>query len=297
MSELKIAKPPIEKVSRTPVVFENEDSGLKLAGIVYRPRAMNEGERLPAVVVGGPMGSVKELTQSLYAQLLAERGYVTMVYDHSYVGSSEGHPRGLEDPEIKGSDIRSAVSFLTALPYADANRVAGIGICGSGVYLPHGVRNDPRVKAVVSVVPFTIMNTVVTASDGELLKMKADYENGGEPARLELIEPGSEGAEYYFDANRGAAANMVMLAAWSQIAWHKFNPVETIKELRVPYLVITSENAFTRQGAEAMYANANEPKEFHIVKNARHFDMYDVEPYVMENLERIQKFFEKYLSD
>ena len=75
MSELKIAKPPIEKVDRTPVVFKNEETGLMLAGIIYRPRNRKEGEKLPAVVIGGPMLSAKELVQSLYGQLLAEQGY------------------------------------------------------------------------------------------------------------------------------------------------------------------------------------------------------------------------------
>lgn len=294
MSELKIARPNIEKVSRTPVVFENEESGLKLAGIIYKPRTMKEGDKLPAVVIGGPMLSVKELVQSLYAQLLAERGYITMVYDNSYVGSSEGNPRGLEDPEIKGSDIRSAVTYLAAQPYVNANRIAGIGVCGSGVYLPNGIRNDARVKAVVSIVPFTIMNTIVTATDEELLKQKEAYENGEEPARLDLVS-GSELVDYYFNTDRGAAANMVNPVSWSQLAWHQFNPIETVKELKAPYLVITAENAFTRQGAEQMYANANEPKELYVVKGAKHSDLYDVEPCVTEALEQIEKFFAKHL--
>ena len=294
MSELKIARPNIEKVSRTPVVFENEESGLKLAGIIYKPRTMKEGDKLPAVVIGGPMLIVKELVQSLYAQLLAERGYITMVYDNSYVGSSEGNPRGLEDPEIKGSDIRSAVTYLAAQPYVNANRIAGIGVCGSGVYLPNGVRNDARVKAVVSIVPFTIMNTIVTATDEELLKQKEAYENGEEPARLDLVS-GSELVDYYFNTDRGAAANMVNPVSWSQLAWHQFNPIETVKELKAPYLVITAENAFTRQGAEQMYANANEPKELYVVKGAKHSDLYDVEPCVTEALEQIEKFFAKHL--
>ncbi|MBQ9633983.1 MAG: alpha/beta hydrolase [Schwartzia sp.] len=294
MSELKIARPNIEKVSRTPVVFENEESGLKLAGIIYKPRTMKEGDKLPAVVIGGPMLSVKELVQSLYAQLLAERGYITMVYDNSYIGSSEGNPRGLEDPEIKGSDIRSAVTYLAAQPYVNANRIAGIGVCGSGVYLPNGVRNDARVKAVVSIVPFTIMNTIVTATDEELLKQKKAYENGEEPARLDLVS-GSELVDYYFNTDRGAAANMVNPVSWSQLAWHQFNPIETVKELKAPYLVITAENAFTRQGAEQMFANANEPKELYVVKGAKHSDLYDVEPCVTEALEQIEKFFAKHL--
>lgn len=294
MSELKVAKPNIEKVDRTPVVFENEETGLKLAGILYRPRNRKEGEKLPAIVIGGPMLSVKELVQSLYGQLLAERGFLTMVYDNSTIGASEGHPRGLEDPEIKAADIRSAVSYLTTVPDVDTKRIAAIGICGSGVYVPHALRNDERIKAVVSIVPFTIMSDVVTAPDDVLLAQKKAYEEGAEPERLDLIA-GSEMTDYYLNTDRGAAANMVNPVSWSQIAWHSFHPTETIKELKAPYMVITSENAFSKAGAEDMYKNANEPKEYHVVKEAKHSEMYDIEKYVMENLELIQNFFNKYL--
>lgn len=291
---MRIAVPPIEKVDRTPVVFKNEESGLMLAGIIYRPRNRKPDEKLPAIVIGGPMLSAKELVQSLYGQILAEKGYLTMVYDNSTIGSSEGHPRGLEDPEIKAADIRSAVSYLTTLADVDTDKIAGLGICGSGVYIPHALRNDGRVKAVISVVPFTVMSFVTTAADDVLLAQKAAYENGEEPERLDLIT-GSELTDYYFNTDRGAAANMVNPVSWSQLSWHKFFPTETIKELKVPYLIITAENAFTKEGAEQMYANANEPKELYVVKNAKHSDMYDIEDYVNENIEQIVKFLGKYL--
>lgn len=295
METKKVAKANIEKVDRIPVVFKNQDSGLTLAGIIYLPCNRKDDEKLPGIILGGPMASVKELTQSLYAQLLAERGYATMVFDHSYVGASEGHPRAYEDPEVKGSDWRSAITFFIAQPMVDADRIAGIGICGSGVYLPCGVKDDTRMKAIVSIVPFTIMNYVKTASDEQLLQMKADYENGAEPERLHMIEEGSEGAAYYYDINRGAAANMVDIIAWSQLSWHNFLPTEIVKQLKVPYMVITAENAFTRPGAEEMFANAPEPKEFHLIKDASHFEMYDIEEYVMQNLEHIVNFMGKHL--
>ena len=127
MATKKIAQAPIERVDRQPVVFQNQDSKLWLAGIVYRPHQRRADEKLPLVIIGGPMASVKELTQSLYAQLLADRGYATMVFDHSFVGSSEGHPRAYEDPEVKGSDWRSAITFAQTLSDIDADRIAGIG--------------------------------------------------------------------------------------------------------------------------------------------------------------------------
>ena len=293
-ASLKFKEAPIERVDRMPVVFENQDSGLKLAGIVFTPRGMDKSKKHPAVIVAGPMYSVKEQTQSLYAMLLAEKGYVTLVYDNSFIGSSEGHPRGLEDPTVKGSDVRSALTFMQTLPYIDTQRIAAMGICGSGTYVPSGLVNDPRVKAVISIVPFTIMNMITTAEDGVLLAEKEKYETTGEAARLDLIK-GSLGEAYYRNPDRGASANYTTAVSWAQIEWHKFTPTEIVKGLHKPYLVITSENSFTRQGSEEMYNNAPGPKEFHLVKEATHFDMYDIEIYVDENMNTVLEFLSKYL--
>jgi fermentation-respiration switch protein FrsA (DUF1100 family) len=292
--ELKIVKAPIEKVDRTPVVFKQQENGFILAGILYRPRNRKPNEKLKAVIVNGPMYSVMEQTQSIYAQFLAEAGYATLVFDHSYIGASEGHPRGYEDPEIKGADTRSAVTFLQSLDFINKDHIGAVGICGSGVYVPNGLRNDTRVKAIVSVVPFIMMTDIKTNTDEELIKMKQNYENGGEVVRLDLIK-GSEGEAYYRNVDRGAAVQACPTPAWSQLAWHKFHPTETVKELKVPYLVIAGEKAFTREGSELMFKNAPEPKFFHLTKGASHFEMYDMEKYVNENIEEILKFFENFL--
>lgn len=293
----KIISRPIEKVNFNPVTFENSENGLKLAGILFTPRDFDKSEQYPAVIVAGPMHSTKELTQSIYAEMLATHGYVALVYDNSTIGSSEGHPRAFEDPALKGSDARSAITYLTTLPYVNKNEIGAVGICGSGSYIPAGLVNDTTVKAIVSIVPFTVMDRIHTATDEQLLKEKAEYESGGDAKRLNLIEPGSEGAAYYMNPERGAAPNYVPCVTWSQLEWHKFHPTEIIKKLHKPYLVITAENAFTRPGAEEMYENAPGPKEFHMVKGASHFEMYDVEPYVLENIDVICNFFNKYMID
>lgn len=294
---LKIISRPIEKVNFNPVVFTNNENGLKLAGILFTPRDFDATKKYPTVIVAGPMYSTKELPQSIYAEMLATHGYVTLVYDNSTIGSSEGHPRAFEDPALKGSDARSAVKYLMGLPYVNKAEIGAVGICGSGSYLPAGLINDNNVRAIVSIVPFTIMDQIHTETDEQLLKDKAEYEAGGEAKRLNLIEPGSEGAAYYLNPERGAAPNYVPCVTWSQLEWHKFHPTEIVKNLHKPYLVITAENAFTRPGAEEMYANAPGPKEFHMVKGASHFEMYDGEPYVLENIGVICDFFNKYMID
>lgn len=291
---LEVSKAPIEKVDRTPVVFTQQENGFVLAGILYRPRTWKQGERLKAIIVGGPMYSVKEQTQSLYAQLLAEAGYATLVFDHSYIGASEGHPRGYEDPEIKGADLRSAVSYLQTLNFVDKDHIGAVGICGSGVYVPNAFRNDKRVKAIASIVPFIMMEDIRTHSDDALLKMKSMFEKGRDVERLDLIK-GSEGEAYYRNPDRGAAVQACPTPAWSQLAWHKFHPTETVKELKVPYLVIAGEKAFTTAGAKKMFENAPEPKFFHLTKGATHFEMYDMDKYVKENVGELLTFFGKYL--
>ena len=291
---LEVSKAPIEKVDRTPVVFTQQENGFVLAGILYRPRTWKQGERLKAIIVGGPMYSVKEQTQSLYAQLLAEAGYATLVFDHSYIGASEGHPRGYEDPEIKSADLRSAVSYLQTLNFVDKDHIGAVGICGSGVYVPNAFRNDKRVKAIASIVPFIMMEDIRTHSDDALLKMKSMFEKGGDVERLDLIK-GSEGEAYYRNPDRGAAVQACPTPAWSQLAWHKFHPTETVKELKVPYLVIAGEKAFTTAGAKKMFENAPEPKFFHLTKGATHFEMYDMDKYVKENVGELLTFFGKYL--
>lgn len=294
---LKLIEPelPIESVDRTPVVFENEDSKLKLSGILFQPRNRKAGGKLKAVVVAGPMHSTKEQPQSNYAIMLANDGYAALVYDNSYIGSSEGHPRGLEDPAVKASDLKSAVSYLQTLSFVDKDNIAAIGICGSGSYIPYGAKDDPRVKAVVSIVPFTIMDRIIQTPDSELLKDKEVYEKTGVAKRVNLTA-GSPGEAYYLNAQRGATPNYVNAVSWSALSWKKFHPTQWISELRQPYLVIVGENAFSKNGGLLMYNNAtSEQKELHITKEATHFEMYDGEKYVKENVGVIKEFLDKHL--
>ncbi len=294
MVEIKAIKAPLEEYNSTPVVFDNEDSGLKLAGIVYTPVAMKDDEKLPGLVVQGPMGATKEQTQSLYAELMATKGYVTMVYDYSYLGASQGQPRGFEDPKVKASDIKSAITFLSNYKNVDSEHLGAIGICGSGVYLPLEALNETRLKAIVSVNPFTVIDTVKTAPEEEIQAQKDLYDKTGKATRLDLIEPGSEGAEYYFDYKRGAAVNRVEFVSWSQLDWQKFHPTEIVKDLKQPYLMICGENAFTRPGAEVMFKNAgSKNKKLVIIPKARHFDLYDGADYVPAAIDNIVEFLRK----
>ena len=135
------------------VVFVNKQLGLRLAGLLYIPDNFDLSKNYPAIVVTGPMLSVKEQAQSVYAKNLTAAGYVTLVFDGSYFGESEGQPRGQELPDVKESDIEAAVDYLTSLPYVDSERIGGLGICGSGSYMSVAGVKEPRIKAVTAIVP------------------------------------------------------------------------------------------------------------------------------------------------
>lgn len=111
------------------VVFVNKELNTRMAGLLRLPNGFDLSKDYPAIVLTGPMLSVKEQAQSVYAERLTEAGYVTLVFDGTYFGESEGMPRGQELPEVKESDIESAVDYLCSLPYVDKDRIGGLGIC------------------------------------------------------------------------------------------------------------------------------------------------------------------------
>ena len=294
MASFRVLKAPVDDIAFSPVVFENSESGLRMAGTVFVPRAMKRGEKRPAILVQGPMGATKEQCQSLYAQWLAAKGgYVTMVYDYTYLGASEGLPRGYENPQTKASDIRAALSALSVRPEVDSSTLYAVGICGSGVYLPIAVSEGLPVNAFASVNPFTVIDTIPYDAM-QVARDKEVWESGGAPVRIpDLIEPGSEGAEYYRDAMRGAVPNRVTFISWSQACWAECHPLEIACKIATPALFVLGEKAFTRPGAEEMFARLR-TKEKHlvIISGARHFDMYDGEDYAMPAIDAILDFFQ-----
>ena len=139
--------PESEKVEHTKVRFENR-YGITLAGDLYLPKNI-EG-KLPAIAVSGPFGAVKEQSSGLYAQTMAERGFVTLAFDPSFTGESGGQPRYTASPDINTEDFQSAVDFLCLHDRVDPERVGLIGICGWGGLALNAAAADTRVKATVA---------------------------------------------------------------------------------------------------------------------------------------------------
>lgn len=275
------------------VSFMNNEYSLKIAGILFRPKGTPSDTKLPAIVVCGPMASIKEQTQSKYASKLAALGYTTLVFDFTTFGESEGEPRRYENPDRKASDIKAAVTYLISRDDVDSSRIAGVGICGSGSYMAHAAVQDPRIKLLVSIVPFTVMDSFMVVPFEQAVKDREAYEAGtGEVKYINLMPENSIGAPYYYNDQRGHLPGWSPdVVSWSEESWVDFKPTEEIKNLKVPYLVITSENAFTRQMAVEMFNNAGVTnKGLYSVGLASHFDMYDQDPYVNVTIQQIGIF-------
>ena len=285
------------------VVFLNKATGLRMAGLLRTPSGFDPIKNYPAIVVTGPMLSVKEQAQSVYAERLTEAGYVTLVFDGLYTGESEGSPRGLELPDMKEVDIESAVDYLESLPYVDKDRIGGLGICGSGSYMSVAGVKDARLKAITAVVP--AISDISTSPmmgffkpEEEVRAAKEAYDKGEGGVMYLNFMPRAfdEGAAYYYTArgNRRGYSNKAV--AWSQLELVKYNVPVIMKDMKKPYLVISGENAWSRPSSQEVFdAVPVENKAMVVIEEAGHFDLYDLDPFVSEAFEHILPFFAKNL--
>ena len=308
--------PKNPNVDHQKVEFRNR-YGITLIGDLYTPSDRTTG-RLPAIVVSGPFGAVKEQSSGLYAQTMAERGFLTLAFDPSFTGESGGEPRNVASPDINTEDFSAAVDFLGLQASVDRERIGVIGICGWGGMALNAAAVDKRVKAVATSTMYDMSrvmargyNDSVTpeqrAQTLEQLSRQrwADAEAGAPaygPPSLELTggEPRFvvEYADYY-RTRRGYHPRAVNSGnAWTQTSPLSFMnmPLLTyIAEISPrPVLLIHGEKAHSRYFSETAYAAAAEPKELLIIPGANHIDLYDqldVIPF-----DRLADFFTEHLS-
>lgn len=289
--------PKSEKVDHRKVTFRNR-YGITLAADLYLPKN-RAGGRLAAIVVGGPFGAVKEQSSGLYAQAMAERGFVTLAFDPSYTGESGGEPRNVASPDINTEDFSAAVDFIGLQPYVDRERIGIIGICGWGGMALNAAAVDKRVKAVVTSTMYDMTrvmskgyNDIVTAEQRaqtlEHLGQQRwkDAENGT-PAYGPIFNE-LKGGEPQFLVDYAAfyktPRGFHPRAVNSNGSWTITNPVSFmnmpiltyIAEISPrPILFLHGENAHSRYFSETAYAAAAQPKELVIIKGANHVDLYD----------------------
>ena len=285
------------------VVFLNKKLNLRMAGILRLPESFDLSKNYPAIVLTGPMLSVKEQAQSVYAKRLTEEGFVTLVFDGCYFGESEGTPRGQELPDVKEFDIESAVSYLESLPYVDKERIGGLGICGSGSYMSVAGVKEKRLKAITAVVP-AISNIATSPMMGffkpedEVIEAKKAYDEGKGGLMYLNFMPRAfeEGAAYYYSSRGTHPRWSNQVVAWSQLELIKYNVTNIMKDMKKPYLVISGENAWSKPSSEEIFnAVPHNNKKMVVIPEASHFDMYDLAPFVSEAFEEIIPFFNKNL--
>ncbi|WP_414568711.1 alpha/beta hydrolase [Nostoc sp. CCY 9925] len=139
-----------DNVTMYKVTFKNQYK-MNVAGHLFIPKNLDQSKKYSAIVVGHPMGAVKEQSANVYAANMAERGFVTLSVDLSFWGESQGEPRNAVAPDIYSEDFSAAVDFLGTRPFVDRNRIGIIGICGSGSFVISAAKIDPRMKAIATV--------------------------------------------------------------------------------------------------------------------------------------------------
>lgn len=291
--------PKSDKVDHKKVTFINR-YGITLVADLYAPES-TDGRPIAAIAVSGPFGAVKEQSSGLYAQHLAERGYVTVAFDPSYTGESGGEPRNLASPEINSEDFSAAVDFLGLLPNVDRDRIGIVGICGFGGFGLTAAAVDKRIKAVVTTAMYDISRYMAKGLGDSLTKdQRTDFLTQLSAQRWEDAQNGSfapgprllpesvdadthpvvvEFSDYYRQP-RGFHPNSLNSAgAWTAtnpLSFMNFAQLSNIAEISPrPILLIAGEDAHSRYFTEDAYAAAAEPKELMILEGTNHVDLYD----------------------
>ena len=166
--------PKSNKVNVERVEFKNR-FGITLVGDLYTPKTMNRTDKLPAIAISGPFGAVKEQSSGLYAQTLAERGFITLAFDPSYTGESSGTPRHVAGPDINTEDFSAAVDFLSNYQNVDADKIGILGICGFGGFAINAAAIDTRIKATTAVTMYD-MTRVSARGYNDSVDENARYE-------------------------------------------------------------------------------------------------------------------------
>ncbi|MDF2516722.1 MAG: Fermentation-respiration switch protein FrsA [Sphingobacterium sp.] len=287
------------KVTRQKVTFKNR-YGITISGDLYTPKN-HSSVPLAALAISGPFGAVKEQSSGLYANQMAERGFVALAFDPSYTGESGGEPRAVASPDINTEDFSAAVDYLGIQKNVDRNKIGIIGICGFGGFALNATTVDKRVKAV-AVTSMYDMTRVMSKGYNDALTLEQrtqtleqlgeqrwkDAEAGTfhpgailNPEKLKGDEPQfvKEYHDYYRTPRGFHERSLNSTGAWNATTALSFMnmPILTyIKEISPrPLLIIAGEKAHSRYFSEDAYKAGAEPKELMIIPNAVHVDLYD----------------------
>jgi uncharacterized protein len=310
-----------DKVTLEKVTFKNQYQ-MKVAGNLYTSKNLSRNTTHPAIVVGHPMGAVKEQSANLYATKMAERGFVAMSIDLPFWGESEGQPRNAVAPEIYAEAFSAAVDFLGTRPFVERNRIGGIGVCGSSGFIISAAKIDPRLKAIATVSMYDmgaatrngLRHSQTLEQRKQIIAEAAEQRYvefaGGEtewlnylPLKLtENADPIEREFHDFYRTPRGQyvpkgrpselTQNRALTSEIKFLNFYPFNDIETISPR--PLLFITGDQAHSKEFSEDAYKRAAEPKELFWVPGAGHVDLYDRVNLIP--FDKLQSFFTQYLA-
>ena len=309
--------PKSDKVNHSKITFHNH-YGITLAADLYIPK--NAEGKLPAIAVCGPFGAVKEQVSGLYAQRMAELGFLTIAFDPSFTGESGGQPRYVASPDINTEDFCAAIDYLSTRSDVDPNKIGIIGICGWGGMAVNAAAIDTRIKATVAVTMYDMSRVTANgyfdeadnadARNAMRQKLNAqrteDYKNGSYKLAGGVVDPVPDDApqfvkDYnaYYKTPRGYhKRSLGSNGGWNMTSSLSFLNMPILSyadEIRNAVLLVHGEKAHSRYFSESTFKKLKgDNKELVIVPDASHTDLYD-------NLEKIpfdkiESFFRQYLK-
>lgn len=305
------------KVNIHPVTYKL--NGLDIVANVYTPANYDAGKKYEAIVVAHPNGGVKEQVAGLYAQRLAEKGYITITADAAYQGGSGGYPRHTDKPANRVEDIRGMADFITHYAGVDPEHLGLLGICAGGGYSLKTAQTDKRFKAVATLSMFNsglvrkngLQNSEVDTLQARLLKAtqaRAQEQAGGEiiyggagnPTDEEIAKIPSdlyrEGYEYYYRTHKHP--NSTFLYPLSSILdLVDFDATHNMALINQPLLMMAGDKADTLYMTQDAFAQATgtEQKELYLIKGATHIQTYWKPEYVNQAVDKVTTFYGKYL--
>ncbi len=309
--------PQSGSVAHKKVTFHNR-YGITLAADMYVPKSGKAP--YPAVAVCGPFGAVKEQCSGLYAQTLAERGFLTIAFDPSYTGESGGEPRYVASPDINTEDFQAAVDFLSVCEDVDPERIGIVGICGWGGMALNTAALDTRLKATVAVTMYDMSrvtaNGYFDAEDSEASRYAKrcalnaqrteDYKNGSYLSAGGVVDPLPDGApqfvrDYhdYYKTERGYhPRSLNSNKGWnmtSSLSFLNMPILSYVGEIRSAVMLVHGEKAHSLYFSKTAFSKLNsDNKELLIVPNASHTDLYDQTDIIP--FDKIEEFLKKHLN-
>jgi fermentation-respiration switch protein FrsA (DUF1100 family) len=310
-----------DRVTVRKVRFRNQYQ-MAVVGNLFTPKDLDRDTSHPAIVVGHPMGAVKEQSANLYATKLADQGFVTLSLDLSFWGESEGRPRQAVLPDVYAEDLSAAVDYLGTRRFVDRERVGVIGICGSGSFVISAAKLDPRMKAIATVSMYDmgavnrngLEHSQSVEQRKEIIDAAAQQRyaefTGGETLYTggtvhELTDDTPDVQREFFDFYRTPRGEFTPASSSPRLTTHPtlssnpkfmnfypFDDIETISPR--PLLFITGDQAHSKEFSVDAYARAAEPKELVRVPGAGHVDLYD--RVTLIPFDKLTSFFVRHLA-